>query len=89
MGPNPQETADLVTFTEEILNGKLHFLCSDVIRHTQTVNQIAEFLADKHRNFLHVGTKYFGERGQACPDSQSNCRIFRSAIYPGGRDGLP
>ena len=24
------ETADLVTFIEEILNGKLHFLCSDV-----------------------------------------------------------
>ena len=30
MWPNPQETMDLVTFTEEILNGKLHFLCSDV-----------------------------------------------------------
>ena len=28
MWPNPQETADLVTFTEEILTGKLHFLCS-------------------------------------------------------------
>ena len=28
MWPNRQETADLVTFTEEILNGKLHFLCS-------------------------------------------------------------
>ena len=26
---NPQ-TANLVTFTEEILNGKLHFLCSDI-----------------------------------------------------------
>ena len=26
MWPNPQETADLATFTEEILNGKLHFL---------------------------------------------------------------
>ena len=26
---NPRETADLVTFTEEIPNGKLHFLCSD------------------------------------------------------------
>ena len=26
MWPNPQETADLFTFTEEILNGKLHFL---------------------------------------------------------------
>ena len=23
-----KETVDLVTFTEEILNGKLHFLCS-------------------------------------------------------------
>ena len=29
MWPNPQETADLVTFTEEILDGKLHFLCSE------------------------------------------------------------
>ena len=28
MWPNLQETADLVTFTEEILNGKLHFLCA-------------------------------------------------------------
>ena len=28
MLPNLQETADLVTFTEEILNGKLHFLYS-------------------------------------------------------------
>ena len=26
MLPNPQETADLVTFTEEIPNEKLHFL---------------------------------------------------------------
>ena len=24
MSPNPQDTADLVTFTEETLNGKLH-----------------------------------------------------------------
>ena len=28
MWPNPQETVDLVTFAEEILNGKLHFFCS-------------------------------------------------------------
>ena len=28
MLPNPQFPADLVTFTEEILNGKLHFLRS-------------------------------------------------------------
>ena len=25
MWPNPHETADLVTFTEQILDGKLHF----------------------------------------------------------------
>ena len=29
MWPSLQETADLVTFTEEILKGKLHFLCSE------------------------------------------------------------
>ena len=28
MWPNPQETADLVTFAAEILNGELHFLRS-------------------------------------------------------------
>ena len=28
MLPNPQETEDLVTFTEEVLNGKFHFLWS-------------------------------------------------------------
>ena len=28
MWPNPQKTADFATFTEEILDGKLHFLCS-------------------------------------------------------------
>ena len=31
MGPYPQETADLITFTEEILNWKLHFLFSVTI----------------------------------------------------------
>ena len=28
MRPNPQLTADLVLFNEEIVDGKLHFLCS-------------------------------------------------------------
>ena len=37
MWPNPQFSADLVTFTEEILTRKLHFLCrenSDLIYYT-------------------------------------------------------
>ena len=29
MRPNPQFPVDLIRFTEEIFNGKLHFLCSD------------------------------------------------------------
>ena len=37
MWSNPQETADFVTFTEEILNGKPHFLCSE---YTKTTRQI-------------------------------------------------
>ena len=32
MSPNPKETADLFTFTEEIFNGKPHFLCWDLIQ---------------------------------------------------------
>ena len=32
MWPNGQETADLLTFTEEILNRKLHFLCSGITK---------------------------------------------------------
>ena len=40
MWPNPQETMDLVTFTEETLNGKLHILCSDTVSPAATQNQI-------------------------------------------------
>ena len=32
MWTNPQETEDLVTFTEEILNGKFHFLGSETLQ---------------------------------------------------------
>ena len=31
MWPNPQFPADVATFTEKILNGELHFLCSVII----------------------------------------------------------
>ena len=41
MWPNPQSPADLVTFTEEILNGKLQFLCSDSRPVSYTKNETA------------------------------------------------
>ena len=51
MWPNPQLPADLVTVTEEILNEKLHFLCSVSNR----LNKFATFLNDNFckliRNF--------------------------------------
>ena len=31
MWPNPLKSADLVTFIEEILNGKLYFLCIETL----------------------------------------------------------
>ena len=46
MWPNPKKTAELVTFTEEILNGKLHFLSSEII-----FEKIEEFIPkNKHQN---------------------------------------
>ena len=41
MWPNPQEVADLVKFTEEILNGKFHFLCiqNPILIQTKTINK--------------------------------------------------
>ena len=37
MWPNPQFLADLVTFNEEILNGKLNFLCSVTYQWKKTI----------------------------------------------------
>ena len=42
MRPNPQETADLVTFTREILNGKPYFLWSDAIANLPMILRLME-----------------------------------------------
>ena len=39
MWPNLQEIVDLVTFTEEILNGKLHFLRSESCHNMESLMQ--------------------------------------------------
>ena len=38
MWPNPQFPADMVTFTEEILDGKLHFLCYETKKNLASGN---------------------------------------------------
>ena len=53
MWSNPQETANLVTFTKGILNGKLHFSCSDIIMPEENVNQEFRLTKiDEIRNYL-------------------------------------
>ena len=56
MWPNSQETTDLVTFTEEIYNGKLHFLCSDVEFTIKTFNN-KYFPVTKSKIILHKNRK--------------------------------
>ena len=53
MGRNPQQTADLATFTEEILNRKLHFLCSEWTVLRMLINLLKAAIRKKfHRTCL-------------------------------------
>ena len=46
MWPNPKETSDLVAFTEEIFNGKLHVLCSVKNGTEVTFNLLSNVICD-------------------------------------------
>ena len=51
MWPNPQGTADLVTFTEEILNEKLHF-CAVLPNIFHDVKNIVETFFEYYQIFI-------------------------------------
>ena len=51
-----QETADLVTFTEKILNGKLHFLCS--VRCRIKARTLSKLVFDNSIKSLKFGFKF-------------------------------
>ena len=64
MWPNLQETPDLVTITEEILNGKLHFLCSD----TKTLYRLHYMwtgLSEKNQDLVYTLTEMISEPYQS------------------------
>ena len=68
MWPDLQETADSVTFTEEIINGKLHFLCSRcffleifTFEYSQCILEVRK-VWHHHDNYLY-GKVYFRQ----CP----------------------
>ena len=62
MWPNPQETADLVTFTEEILTGKLYFFSSvviyihghNILKHCFVLKQIRFTLLENILYFIRI-----------------------------------
>ena len=59
----PQFRADLVTFTEKILNGKLYFLCSDIRKSRVIyVTQLAGGLLLKMLKYFEVMLNIFQSR---------------------------
>ena len=67
MWPNLQFTADLVSFTEEILNGKLHFLCSALDYEYPILAELGDFDQNVWKQFgmsekwSAVNQRYFKE----------------------------
>ena len=51
---NMQETADLVKFTEEILNGKLHFLCSVLFNKSKSLGSLPLVLPHLFINYPEI-----------------------------------
>ena len=58
MWPNRQETADLVAFTEEILNGKLHFFVQCVFDKTFSVKTVNGFCPSSSFKDVRLGPEY-------------------------------
>ena len=59
MWPNPQETANLVTFTKEIFKEKLHFLCSVWSLIILVSQEESLFFSYEERDFLE--SSFFGQ----------------------------
>ena len=70
MWPNPLETADLVTLTEEILNGKLIFFCSDLLGRKLNVK------VDSNLTLIMIDERHFS----SCllPDKQTGVQYWKA-----------
>ena len=75
MWPNPQFPADLVTFTEEILNGKLHFLWSNCFENFRKIYR--ETLIPGYLFVIVVGLQSVALLKK---DSGKNCFLVSFAI---------
>ena len=88
------KNADLVTFTEEILNGKLHFLCSDKFKFDARLLETCHenFLKHPRKSHIHRHIKYtvnFAYRdiyriySRERPVCSFTVRILRGGTYSG------
>ena len=62
MASNKQGATDLVTFAEEILNGKLHFLCSGGVFRTLSMIMVELFAKIVSNIKQYKAAKYFREK---------------------------
>ena len=71
MWPNPQLPADLVTFTEEILNGKLNFMCSE-----------CGLISKEHQNNPFIGYMNINSLCNKINDLGKICRAIQIHLLP-------
>ena len=77
--PQKMETADLVTFTEEILNGKLHFLCCATFITLRLEEQnISQCFWTRHQHYRYVISVLTTEQGLTVKKSVIN---FKFSFY--------
>ena len=79
MWPNPQFTADLLSFTEKILNCKLCFLCSDCVREGYLCNKFSKSKAKEFITLLSVISQK--KRKQQKPRETCLQRIRKKFYY--------
>ena len=87
MWPNPQETADLVTFTEEILNGRLHFFCAVPSTQNILIRTIVNVLKLKGSSYQRCSLKKAALKNFTVPTGNHLCwslfllkkQVFRTA----------
>ena len=77
--PNLQFTSDLVTFTVEILNGKLHFFCSDTLFFSVCENP--SITSEQRCNNLRKMEDISGENGPQSWFFQASHRGHHLPIY--------
>ena len=83
MQPNPQETSDLVAFSEEIHNGKLHFLWSGYFVSITGQVCLNTHISAGHKGLMchiSIGRCYETKLWPDCEDLMGRIRCFGGTV---------